>query len=382
MANANTAESIIRDRIHAAGGSLTWAEVMQIALYEPGAGYYRRGVRRIGRQGDFYTSVSVGPVFGELLGHFVEQAWRAAGAPQDFAIIEQGAHDGTLASDILRGLQSKCQELFTAVRYFIVEPDEAHRTAQKMKLGPLADKLSHADKPAGLADLPVHAALLCNELPDAMPVHRAKFTDVGWKEMFVRIASSGGFEFFPGPLSSGRLADELAKNHLSPAAGYITEVNLAMLDWLIELAALPFRGPVLILDYGHNEEEYFAPERRNGSLRRYQDHQSDDRVLESLGKCDLTSHVNFTRLARQALACGLEINDFIEQGRFLTRLFAESDPSSRTPRDAGWLRQFHSLTHPGIMGRTFHALLLGKKTGNDGSISEKMSAAARQRLGL
>jgi SAM-dependent MidA family methyltransferase len=382
MTTANTAAEIICHRIPAAGGSLPWAEVMQIALYEPGVGYYRRAVRRIGRRGDFYTSVSVGPVFGELLGLFVEQAWRTAGMPQNFAIIEQGAHDGTLAADILRGLQQASPDLYTTVRYFIVEPDEAHRAAQRETLNEFSSKLSQVNDLNALANEPEQAVFLCNELPDAMPVHRVQFIDGVWKEMQVRVASSGELGFIPGPLSSTRLADELAMIRFELSDGFITEVNLAMLDWLRKLAALRFQGPILILDYGHNAEKYFAPERRVGSLRRYQEHQSDDRVLENLGECDLTSHVNFTRLAQQALDCGLEISEFIEQGRFLTRLFAESELSNHVPRDAGWLRQFHSLTHPGIMGRAFHALVLGRKPDVTNSVSEKISTNARQRLGL
>ncbi|MCE9518914.1 MAG: SAM-dependent methyltransferase [Verrucomicrobia bacterium] len=382
MANANTAADIIRERIRAAGGSLPWAEVMQIALYEPGAGYYRRGVRRIGRTGDFFTSVSVGPAFGELLGLFVEREWRGAGAPQDFVIIEQGAHDGTLAADILRGLERKSPELFANVRYIIVEPDNDHRVAQLKTLANFSSKLSQVNNLNELAAMPEQAVFLCNELPDAMPVHRVQFIDGAWKEMWVRVAPSGEFELGPESLSSTRLADELADIRKVLPDGFITEVNLAMLDWLRELAAAQFSGRILILDYGHSAEDYFAPERRAGSLRRYVAHQSDDRVLENLGECDLTAHVNFTRLAQQALDCGLEISDFIEQGRFLTRLFAESESSSHIPRDAGWLRQFHSLTHPGIMGRAFHALVLGKNLSADDPLTEKLSANARQRLGL
>ena len=107
MANANPVPSalvLIRNRIAAAPGSrLTWAEIMRIALYEPGVGYYRQGVRRIGREGDFFTSVSAGPFFGRLLAEQARQVWVAMGRPVEFTLIEQGAHDGTLARDILVG---------------------------------------------------------------------------------------------------------------------------------------------------------------------------------------------------------------------------------------------------------------------------------------
>jgi SAM-dependent MidA family methyltransferase len=381
MATANTAPGIIRDRIRAAGGALPWAEVMRLALYEPGAGYYRRGVRRIGRGGDFYTSVSVGPVFGELLGVFAARVWRALGEPDPFTLIEQGAHDGTLAADVLGALERDEPSLFTAVRYQIVEPDETHRAAQRATLGALARKLSHAEELGALAETPEHAVFLCNELPDAMPVHRVRFSEGRWHEMHVRAADDGGFEFVPGKLSSPRLVAELGKPGAPIPDGFTTEINLAMLDWIGELAAARFRGAVLVLDYGHPAEDSFSPERGAGSLRRYRAHRSDDRVLEDLGECDLTAHVNFTRLAQAAEDGGLEVVEFIEQGRFLTRLLAESAAGRGVARDAAWLRQFHSLTHPGIMGRSFQALVLGKGVAPGKLGTPETRAAARRRLG-
>lgn len=382
MATPNTAAGIIRDCIHAAGGSLPWVEVMRMALYQPGAGYYRRGVRRVGRGGDFHTSVCVGPAFGELLGLFVERAWRAAGSPREFAVIEQGAHDGALAADILRGLHRNAPELHPGLRYVIIEPDADHRTTQRETLRDLGAKLLIAEHPAALAAAPEHAVFLCNELPDAMPVHRVRFAGGSWSEFHVRAAGSAGFEFFSGAPCPARLAGELSAVPGPLPEGYITEVNLAMLDWIRAVATAPFSGPVLILDYGHNDADYYSRDRSGGSLRRYRGHRSDDRVLEDLGECDLTAHVNFTRLAQEALDCGMQVIEFIEQGRFLTRLLAESASTVRAPRDAAWLRQFQSLTHPGIMGRAFHALVLGKHIDPAGLAAPGMTGAARRRLGL
>src|SRR6476619_6952063 len=46
---------------------MTVAGFMDLALYDPELGYYARAGRRSGRAGDFFTSVDVGPLFGELL---------------------------------------------------------------------------------------------------------------------------------------------------------------------------------------------------------------------------------------------------------------------------------------------------------------------------
>ena len=118
---------------------------------------------------------------------------------------------------------------------------------------------------------------------------------------------------------------------------------------------------MLIADYGYEAGEYYTPERSDGTLRRYHAHRTDGEVLRDLGQCDLTAHINFTRLIEVAEGAGLTVRRFQDQGRFLTHAAA---PWLRTlegrPPDPALLRQFHSLTHPGHMGAAFRLLLLEK----------------------
>ena len=74
---------------------------MAAALYDPELGYYARGTRQVGRGGDFFTSVSVGPLFGNCSPGGFSGDWRESGKPAPWRIIECGAHDGTLAADVL-----------------------------------------------------------------------------------------------------------------------------------------------------------------------------------------------------------------------------------------------------------------------------------------
>ena len=350
---------------------------MRLALYEPGLGYYRRGVRSIGRGGDFFTSVSVGPVFGELLAVFIVQIWRVLGEPSDFAIIEQGAHDGTLAADILQAIQRKNPDVFESLRYIIIEPDSMLREAQSKTMRAFASQLVHAASWESLSKLHAQSFFICNELPDAMPVHLVKREADDWSEIHVQIDTKGGLAFVPAPLSTDKLAEECAKLDGDIKVGQIVEINLDMLEWVRQISC----SVALILDYGLPATELFSPERIKGTLRRYRGHQCDDRVLEELGECDLTSHVNFTRLAQEAEDAGFAVEEFIEQGRFLTRLGTTLLTDDTIKPDAAWLRQFQTLTHPGMMGRAFHALVLTKNADAIISTPEKQSAA-RRRLGL
>jgi SAM-dependent MidA family methyltransferase len=360
MANANlTLSDRVRARLRAAPNQrLPWAEIMRMALYEPGLGYYRRGVRRIGRGGDFYTSVSVGPLFGRLLAEFAYQTWCEMGRPVRFTIIEQGAHDGTLARDVLEGCRETSPEFFEAVQYAIIEPEPVLQEAQRKTLGgDLGAKLHH-DREACAGP----AVFICNELLDAFAVHRLRWDGSNWKEMWVseNEAEPVGLAFVEDELSAETLLPEVAGRGPGLPPGWTTEVCPAMASWLDDLARMPFTGPVLILDYGFTAAEHFAPERSDGTLRRYWQHRMDDKVLEELGNADLTAHVDFTRLTELAVERGLTVGGCTEQGRFLTRLFVDAFNRHGQAPDPGTQRQFHTLTHPGHMGRTFHALVLRK----------------------
>ena len=166
----------------AAQGVLSFARFMELALYAPGLGYYEQERTIIGKQGDFYTSVSVGSLFGQLLAFQFAQWWQqarghagqASGALQ---LIEAGAHDGQLAADILAWWRSRRLGLDPGLEYWIVEPSARRRAWQQTKLAEFAAQVQWVPS---LAEVPWpppgHAGgyriLFCNELLDAMPVHR------------------------------------------------------------------------------------------------------------------------------------------------------------------------------------------------------------------
>lgn len=334
-------------------GRLPFVQVMDLALYHPEHGYYGAGPRKIGRSGDFFTSVSVGPLFGKLLALRAVEEWRAMGEPEDFAIIEQGAHDGQLAEDVLNALADH-----PMIRYLIVEPNPRYRAAQVRRLGDQAEWVDSLD---ALQKGPAYAFFICNELPDAFPVHLVRWNGTQWEELYVEAADAGEFQLVPGECSSAKLAAEIANLPLDLTPGHTLEINLAMLEWLCSLAKAAFRGSIFIADYGLDEEEFYADARADGTIRRYHQHQMDGRVLENLGECDLTTHVNFTRLISEAAELWLPQREYDLQGRVLGRMAAPWLRSLEgAPPDAATMRQFQSLTHPALMGRSFRCLVLGK----------------------
>ncbi len=325
---------------------------MELALYDPEHGYYGPGPRRIGREGDFYTAVSVGPLYGRLLASLALKKRSEMGVGEDFKVIEQAAHDGQLAEDILKD---------SDLNYLIVEPNPRYQEVQRQRLEPFGDRVSWVES---LADLPTGPALfVCNELPDAMPVHLVRWDGAEWQELFVTAEASGRLLLAPGPPSAS-LAVSISRLPVNLQPGHTVEINLAAEEWLSQLADARFHGQIVIADYGLDQEEFWVPERAGGTLRRYHHHQMDDRVLEDLGECDLTSHVNFSRLLEVAAAEGLTLQAYEHQGRWLGRLampwLASLDGRPQDASTKALLRQFQSLTHPSIMGRSFRVLVLEK----------------------
>src|SRR5213595_631438 len=124
---------LIRERIRREG-PMPFARFMEHALYEPTYGYYSSGRCTLGRRGDYFTNVSVGPLFGRLLAAQFAEMWETLGRPTDFIIVEQGAHHGDFARDVLRTLREQAPDFFTAVRYWIIEPFPIPRERQRETL--------------------------------------------------------------------------------------------------------------------------------------------------------------------------------------------------------------------------------------------------------
>jgi len=356
-----------------------------MALYEPELGYYRQGVRRIGRGGDFYTSVSVGPLLGELLVHYAHGLWLKMGCPSPFLWVEQGAHDGQLAHDILtaaHAFDASTQDgFFETLKYQIIEPDPTLRQAQQQKLTEYARQLYWSDT---WAEVSGQGVVFCNELLDAFAVHLVKYRNNGWLEMGVKLDEAGQLQWVEQQVLAPQLQNELTSlsKECEFQEGQIIEINLAMLDWLQELTNSGFQGMLLLADYGHAQRELFAPERMEGTLRRYRAHKSDGDILKDLGECDITSHVNFTRLVKEAADLDWRLAEFIEQGRFLTRVSASLLQTEGFIPSGTWIRQFQTLTHPNHLGQSFHMLALAK-----GNLAAEFCApaqveAACRRLGL
>jgi SAM-dependent MidA family methyltransferase len=346
-------------------GPIPFRDFMARALYDPQHGYYGAGKARVGRAGDFFTNVSVGPLYGRLLARQFAEMWRRMGEPKDFVLVEQGAHGGDGASDVLTGLREFDPACFAATTLWLVEPFAVWQQAQKQTLRDFPPaKVRWTETLAGLQEFRgVHYS---NELVDAFPVHRVVWRGDRWMERLVDFGD-GQFTFVDGTISDASLRAHLAQLPAVPP-NYETEVNLAAGAWLNEVQARLQSGCVLIIDYGFPRAEYYRPERSSGTLSAYASHRREPDPLQRPGEIDLTAHVDFTSLAEAADSAGLRIAGFADQHHFMVGLgrlhFPDDEAlSGARPQE---VRAFKTLMHPSLMGQSFHALCLAKNVDASG----------------
>jgi SAM-dependent MidA family methyltransferase len=341
-------------------GPVSFAWFMEQALYHPEFGYYSSGKARLGRQGDYFTNVSVGPVFGELLAAQVVEVWDTLGRPERFTIVEQGADDGQLAQDILTSSAAQFAECFERLRYLIVEPFPVLRRRQEQSLTQFAAKVIWS--PSLEAVEPWVGLHFSNELLDAFPVrlicrHRGSHNDPEWFERCVD-CKGDEFTFVEQPIADAALRQPLERMTDLPD-GFQIELNRAALDWVDVLSAKLQRGWVLMIDYGYLQHDLTETSHRDGTLQCRANHQLIDSPLNGVGECDITAHVNWTAIADRAQEKKFRIAGFTDQHHFLTGIISEH-PELASDSDPGNRRQLQTLLHPEMMGRSFQVLALSR----------------------
>jgi SAM-dependent MidA family methyltransferase len=361
-------------------GAISFEEFMRLALYCPVYGFYEKETDRIGRNGDFYTSVSVGKLFGELLAfQFAEWLLECQSGTRPVQIVEAGAHRGDLARDILTWFRDRRPELFQHLQYVLIEPSETRQKWQTATLANFGRKVSWLSRITN-HESRIHGIIFANELLDAMPVRRFGW-DAGRKSWF-----EWGITLNYGKLAWTHLdcsrrreeaeATQDCKSPLPDVGGFLKSENLlavlpngftfetcpeAQLWWQDAARALE-RGKLMTIDYGMTMDQLISPERKDGTLRGYYRHHPTSNLLANPGDQDLTAHVNFSALIAAGEASGLRTETFETQAQFLTRIFLQAQKGEASEQwSGGRVRQFQALTHPEHLGHSFRVLVQARQ---------------------
>jgi len=377
---------LIRDQI-LRHGPVPFPWFMEQALYHVQYGYYSGPRSRIGKEGDFYTNISTGTTFGQILAAQILEMWSALGQPQDFKIIEQGAEDGQLADDILSAIENPSNPTIN-FSYLIVEPIPAKRAEQRCRLERrFAAKI---DWVSAIQDLEaINGVFISNELVDAMPIHLLEYREGCWRELYVT-CSANSFEFIDSPILLSMVTEAVGKLPVPVQTPYRTEVNMNALGWINEISSRLQRGFVLVIDYGFSRDEYYKPDRTEGTLACYSRHRRSFNPLEDPGGKDITAHVDFTSLAESAEHAGLHVAGYTDQYHFmvgatesyLMQIEGETRLSGLLPYHHQFLRKLKTLMHPANMGMAFKYLLLTTDARLQAPSGFKFAREPRRSLGL
>ena len=352
------------------GGWLSFARYMEMALYEPGLGYYSNPGQVFGAAGDFVTAPELTPLFGATLARQVSPWLKdpaLAGSGQ--VVLEVGGGSGMLAAQLLNALDNVGHH---EVRYLILELSAERREHQRQTLKSLAPGLM--DRVGWLETFPESFAgvVLANELLDAMPVQLFEWqadAGAGLQEMGVTWVD-GQFAWAPRP-ADAVLTETVAalRNRLGPEGAewhspYRSEICPAQQAWMRTLADCMTAGVVMLLDYGFAAPEYYHPQRDQGTLMCHYRHRSHADPFLWPGLSDITAHVDFTALARAATAEGFSLVGYTSMAAFLLNagLLDELADLPREP-ESFWFAQAQAvqqLISEAEMGELFKVIAFEK----------------------
>lgn len=339
-----------------AHGPISVTDYFALCLADPEYGYYRTR-DPFGRAGDFVTAPEVSQLFGEMLGVFLVHAWQKHGGPSGVRIAEIGPGRGTMMADMLRVIARLAPQLYEDASVHLVETSPKLREVQRETLGTHAPRVFWHDS---FEELPDGFVLLAaNELFDAIPIRQFVKTSSGFRERLVGLDAAGELTFAAG--MAGIDPALLPQTYRRVPLGTIFEIAPAREAVMAAIGERIARngGTALIIDYGHFVTGF------GDTLQAVLKHRFDP-PLAHPGEADLTSHVDFARLAAAAAGAGLSVHGMLHQGDFLAGLgIAERAAALGRNRDEATqqaiLADADRLagTGAGKMGELFKVLAVG-----------------------
>ena len=350
----------IWEEIDARSGWLSFERFMEMALYEPGLGYYSAGASKLGAGGDFVTAPEVSSLFSRCL---ATQCGEILQHVSGGAILEFGAGSGVMAADLLNELAVKGS---LPQRYLILEVSADLRERQRALVQERAP--AHAARVEWLDRLPeeFRGVVLANEVLDALPVQRFRIRGdqvnalgvtwqlgrLDWSETHADAELEAAVRRIEANTGE-RLPD-----------GYTSEINMRLTPWIAGVASALREGVALFIDYGLPQRQYYRSERREGTLLCHFRHRFHDDPLINVGVQDIGAWVDFTAVAEAASAVGLAVAGFSTQAHFLIgsgleQLLAPAAGHEIASR-VQLARQAMLLTLPGEMGERFKVIGLSR----------------------
>jgi len=338
--------------------TIPFVEFMQCALYAPGEGYYNSNLDKIGKGGDFITAPELTPLYGKTLAAQCYQVMKEQNAS---VLFEFGAGSGALCVSLLTHLD--VLELLPE-RYIILEVSSDLQRRQHDLIG---EKIPHLAHLVTWIDQwptqPFNGVVIANEVLDAMPVDRFMYTEQGIMESHITLDEHEQLIEVFKTCDNPRLLAYIKERLELPVIPYLSEVNLFIDDWILNVYHMLNQGAVFLIDYGFPQHEYYHPDRNQGTIMCHHHHHSHTDFLQNPGEQDITAHVNFTHVAEAAQQAGFHVAGYTNQASFLLAngllsfINSESEVEQMRAKQA-----VKVLTHPSEMGELFKVIALTKNT--------------------
>lgn len=337
-------------------GAISFAQFMQMALYEPGLGYYSAGLEKLGAAGDFVTAPELGSLFARCHAQAFAPVLAAVSEP---VMVELGAGTGRFCVDVLLALEDLgC----LPDRYLVVEVSGDLRAVQQQAVAELpahlAQRVIWQDCPP---QSPFNGVVFANEVLDALPVEVFRW-HAGQYQRLMLVDDGGQLtetwqSFEPG------MAAQLAQMDLMLTADHRSEFIPQLQPWMASIAAWLQQGMVLLVDYGHGRRTLYHPQRRHGTLVCHRRHQANFNPYQDVGLQDITAFVDFTAVAEAMQSCGLTVQGYTTQADFLLATGIEQwlDPAGDYPAYYRLVSEMKQLVLPDEMGEKFKTMVGTKR---------------------
>lgn len=354
-ASTRLAASII-ERIAKNDGLIGFNEYMQMAMYEPGLGYYSGNAIKFGVFGDFVTAPEISPLFGNCLARQAAELITQGCAGR---VLEFGAGSGKLCGQILNALPDLDQ-------YQILDLSAELKQRQHYYLSNILPA-EQFEKIEWLSALPegFDGVVIANEVLDAMPVH-VLYKQDEWYELGVSYDTErfSWKEFTPGEQVLAAIR-EIEASHGKLPQDYRCELNLNFRPWFTALTQSCHQAAVIVIDYGYEQGEYYHPDRNRGTLECFYQHHMHYDPLIFPGLQDITASIDFDGCADAAEASGFDVLGLVSQRHFLVEngLLEDAQRLSEnadTHEQLALSQQVKTLTLPEEMGQQFKVMAMQK----------------------
>ena len=341
-----------------ANGPISISTYMSLCLTHPKYGYYNNP-DIFGKGGDFITAPEISQMFGELIGLFIASTWQALGSPKKFALLELGPGRGTLMQDALRILKS-VDGLLQSMQLNFLEISEPFRKIQRKNLSEynlyFIENIDQLDR----ENIPL--IIIGNEFFDALPIKQFQKQNGNWHERLIGLKKYDGGNYNRAlGLSAETIPKDILPENIRNAKDLsVWELSLAGIGLMSQLSKkiAKRRGAILIIDYGYEKTQ------TGETFQAIKNHQYVD-ILESPGEIDLTAHVNFAALAKEAQKEKLIAHKLKTQGKFLLELGIEERAKTLIKANPSFVEEIISakdrLINEEKMGKLFKVLCVSSK---------------------